>query len=111
MIGNAANVKRFAVTLAVGGRVDSTRVIAAFTRSSVWNMSTFQEKNRSSSAEPRLVIDRTFSSPWTALSESSTGRVMVTSIWSIGITPLSIPMMMRGKSVEGKTEIGMVNAR
>ena len=36
---------------------------------------------------------------------------MVTSIWSIGITPLSTPMRMRGKSVLGKTETGMVNAK
>ena len=27
---------------------------------------------------------------------------MVTSIWSMGITPLSTPMMMRGKLVGGK---------
>ena len=45
MIGNAANVRRFAVSFAVGGSVGCTRASAAFTSSSVWNMSTFQEKN------------------------------------------------------------------
>ena len=37
--------------------------------------------------------------------------VTVTSIWSIGITPLSTPIRMRGKFVSGKTETGSVNAR
>src|SRR5215472_12680229 len=44
------------------------------------------------------------------LAASSSGRVMVTSIWSMGITPLSMPMTMRGKSVDGKTATGMVVA-
>src|SRR5690348_4031055 len=74
-------------------------------------MSTRQLKYRSISAEPRLVMDCTFSIPRTPDTASSTGRVMVTSIWSMGITPLSTPMMMRGKSVEGKTEVGMLKPR
>ena len=57
MIGKAAKVRRFAVILAVGGRVDCARARAAFTSSSVRYMSTFQEKNRSISAVPRLVMD------------------------------------------------------
>ena len=39
------------------------------------------------------------------------GRVMVTIIWSIGMTPLSTAIRMRGKLVAGKTDTGMVNAR
>ena len=74
-------------------------------------MSTFQSKNKSISADPRLVIDRTCRRPGTLFTDSSIGRVIVTIIWSIGITPLSTPIRTRGKSVVGKTEIGMVKAR
>ena len=74
-------------------------------------MFSFQSKKRSISAEPRLVIERTRCSPGTLFTDSSIGRVMVTIIWSMGVTPLSTPMITRGKSVAGKTEIGMVNAR
>ena len=80
MIGKAANVRRLVVILTVGGSSVWTRAIAAFTRSSVWNMSTFQEKNRSISAEPRLVIDRTRSRPCTLFTASSIGRVTMTCI-------------------------------
>ena len=65
MIGKAANVRRLAVTFAVGGSADCTPASAALTSASVWNMSTFHEKNRSISSDPRLVIDCTFSRPCT----------------------------------------------
>ena len=74
-------------------------------------MSTFQLKKRSISAEPRLVLDRTSSSPGTLLTASSSGRVIVTIIWSIGITPLSTARRIRGKFVVGKTATGILNAR
>ena len=45
------------------------------------------------------------------MTASSSGRVIVTIIWSIGITPLSTPISTRGKFVDGNTETGMVNAR
>ena len=80
MIGNAANVRRLAVIFAVAGNSDCTRASAALTRASVWNMSTFQAKNKSTSAVPRLVIDCTFSRPWTLLTASSILRVTVTCI-------------------------------
>ena len=73
-------------------------------------MSTLQLKNKSTSADPRLVIERTSSRPGTLLTAFSMGRVMVTSIWSIGITPLSTPMMIRGKLVAGNTAIGNVKS-
>src|SRR5216110_3753092 len=111
MMGKLAKVIRLATTVAVGGISGCTREIAAFTYCNVWNMSTFQSKKRSISAEPRLVMERTCCNPGTLLTASSTGRVMVTIIWSIGITPLSTAMRMRGKLVVGKTEIGIVNAR
>ena len=57
-----------------------TRASAAFTYCSVWNMSTFQLKNRFTSAEPRLVIERTCSSPGTLFMASSMGRVTMTCI-------------------------------
>ena len=62
------------------------------------------------SAEPRLVIERTVSSPGTLFTACSMGRVMVTSICSIGMTPLSTPMITRGKFVVGKTATGSWNA-
>ena len=111
MMGKLAKVMRLATTVAVGGNSGCTREIAAFTYCSVWNMSTFQSKNRSISAEPRLVIERTSCNPGTLFTASSSGRVIVTIIWSIGITPLSTAIRMRGKLVAGKTETGMVKAR
>ena len=80
MMGKLAKVRRFATTVAVGGSSGWTREIAAFTYCSVWNMSTFQSKNRSISAEPRLVIERTSCSPGTLFTPSSRRRVMVTII-------------------------------
>ena len=71
---------RFAVSFAVGGSDGCTRASAAFTYSSVWNMSTFQLKNRLTSPEPRLVVEITRSSPGTEFMASSMGRVTVTSI-------------------------------
>src|SRR5258708_6140809 len=111
MIGKAAKVMRLEVILAVGGSVDWTRASAAFTSSSVRYMSTLQEKNRSISAGPRRVMEGMGSRPDTFLPVSSICLVTVTSIWSIGDTPLSTPTTMRGKSVEGNTAMGMDNAR
>jgi len=74
-------------------------------------MSTFQLKYRSISTVPRLVMDFTLSSPGTLFTASSMGRVTVTSIWSMGATPLSAPMSTRGKLVSGKTATGIVKAR
>src|SRR5204862_7973347 len=105
MMGKLAKVIRLATTVAVGGISGCTREIAAFTYCNVWNMSTFQSKKRSISAEPRLVMERTCCNPGTLLTASSTGRVMVNIIWSIGMTPLSTAMRMSGKLVVGKTEI------
>src|SRR5205814_7039528 len=111
MMGKLAKVIRLATTVAVGGISGCTREIAAFTYCRVWNMSTFQSKKRSISAEPRLVFDLTSCSPGTLLTASSIGRVTVTSIWSIGITPLSAAIRILGKLVVGKTATGIVNAR
>src|SRR3954453_8099532 len=111
MMGKLAKVMRFATMVAVGGSSAWTRDMAALTYCNVWNMSSFQLKKRLISAEPRLVVERTLSSPGTLLTASSIGRVTVTIIWSIGMTPLSAAIRMRGKFVVGKTATGMVNAR
>jgi len=66
--------------LAVAGSSGCTRASAALTRCSVWNMSTFHEKNKSISFVPRVVIDCTRSRPWTVFSASSIGLVTVTCI-------------------------------
>src|SRR5215831_13659023 len=110
-MGKLAKVMRCATTEAEGGNSGCTRASSAFTYCSVWNMSTFQLKNRSISAEPRLVIERTSSRPGTVFTASSSGRVMVTIIWSMGITPLSTAIRILGKFVVGNTDTGMVNAR
>src|SRR3954471_20391826 len=110
-MGKAAKVRRLAVTVAVDGSVACIRDNAAFTRVKVWNISTFQFMNKLTSAEPREVSDRTCSRPGTLLTASSMGRVTVTCICSMGITPLSTPMTIRGKSVLGKTETGIRVAR
>ena len=110
-MGKLAKVSRCVWMTAVAGRSVRMCDSAASTSCSVVTMSACQSKNRSISAEPRLVIDRTCCSPGTLLTASSIGRVMVTIIWSMGITPLSTPMTTRGKSVVGKTDTGMVKAR
>src|SRR5207249_10023200 len=109
MMGKLAKVIRLATTVAVGGISGCTREIAAFTYCNVWNMSTFQSKKRSIPAEPRLLMERTCCNPGTLLTASSTGRVMVTISWSIGMTPLSTARGLRGKLEVGKTEIGIGN--
>ncbi len=91
---------------AVEGSVWSTLPRAASVSCSAWYMSVFQSKKRLTSAEPRLVVERTVTRPGTELTASSMGRVIVTSICSTGITPLSMPMTTRGKFVSGKTEMG-----
>ena len=74
-------------------------------------MSSFQVKKRLTSALPLLVVERTVVSPGTELTASSMGLVMRTCICSTGMTPLSMPMTTRGKSVSGKTEMGTRRAR
>ena len=110
-MGKVAKVRRLVVMTAVEGSDCWTRATAALTSWRVWNMSTFQLKKRLTSAEPRLVMERTVARPGTLLTASSMGRVMVTSICSTGITPLSTPMTTRGKLVCGNTEMGMRKAR
>src|SRR5258706_10570099 len=56
-------------------------------------------------------MERTVKSPGTLLTASSIGRVTVTIIWSMGITPLSTAISTRGKFVEGNTDTGIVKAR
>jgi len=68
-------------------------------------MSTFQSKKKIDSADPRLVIDRTFWSPGTLFTASSSGPVIVTIIWSIGITAVvSTPIKTTGGEIR-KPEI------
>ncbi len=105
-MGKVAKVRRLVVILAVAGSVCWTLLRAASTSCRVRNMSTFQSKKRLTSAEPRLVVERTVSRPGTLLTASSMGLVMVTCICSTGMTPLSTPMTTRGKLVSGKTAMG-----
>ena len=80
MIGKVANVSRWVSTLAVVGSSACRRATTASTRCSVSTMSDFQSKKRSTSADPRLVMDCTLINPGTLLTASSMGRVIVTSI-------------------------------
>ena len=110
MIGKLAKSIRLVSILAVGGRLLWIRETAASTNCSVSIMFTFQSKNRSISAEPRLVTERTDCNPGTMLTACSIGRVIVTSICSMGMTPLSTPILMSGKLVVGNTATGSWNA-
>ena len=66
-MGKVAKVRRLVVMRAVAGSVCSTLPSAASTSCSVRNMSTFQSKKRLTSAEPRLVVERTVTRPGTAV--------------------------------------------
>src|SRR5438132_11338129 len=96
MMGKLAKVIRLATTVAVGGISGCTREMAAFTYCNVWNISTFQSKKRSISAEPRLVMERTCCIPVMLLTASSTGLERVTLILSIGIITLSRELILTG---------------
>ncbi len=69
-------------------------------------MSVPQVKKTFTSAEPRPVAERMFTTPGMSFIASSTGRVMVAIISSAGMTPLSIRITTRGKSVCGNTDAG-----
>jgi hypothetical protein len=58
-------------------------------------------------ADPRPVVLRMLIAPGMSFIDSSTGRVTVAIISSPGITPLSIRITTRGKSVCGKTDDGI----
>src|ERR1700722_5254501 len=110
-MGNVAKVNRLVVSFTVGGSDCCTLLNAASTSCSVWYISTLQSKNRLTSADPRLVVERPLTSPGTMLIASSIGLVMVTCICSTGITPLSTPITTRGKFVVGNTDMGIWVAR
>src|SRR6202162_1763542 len=103
-MGNVAKVSLLVVIFTVGGRDCCTLPSAASTSCSVWYMSTPQSKNRLTSADPRLVVERTVTSPGTMFTASSIGLVMVTCICSTGIKPVSTPMTTGGKLGSGNTE-------
>src|SRR6476659_9068879 len=73
-------------------------------------MSTDQLKKTFTSADPRPVTERTFTTPGMSFIASSMGRVTVAIISSPGITPLSIKMTTRGKSACGNTDEDIVSA-
>ena len=62
-MGKVAKVSRLVVIVAVAGSVCSTLLSAASTSCSDWYISTFQSKKRLTSAEPRLVVERTVTRP------------------------------------------------
>src|SRR6185437_12535986 len=62
-IGKLENLRRCTSIFTLGGRDDCARDIAALTRCNVLNMSIFQSKKRSTSALPRLVMERTLCRP------------------------------------------------
>src|SRR5437870_210675 len=73
-------------------------------------MSTDQLKKTFTSADPRPVTERTLTTPGMSFIASSIGLVTVAIISSPGITPLSIKITTRGKSVCGNTDEGIVSA-
>ncbi len=107
IIGNAENVSRQVVVVAVGGNVERICASRPSTYNSDWIMSTCQLKKTLISAEPRPVAERIVTAPGMSFIASSIGRVMVAIISSPGITPLSTRMTTRGKFVCGNTDDGM----
>src|SRR5437016_12103277 len=107
IIGKAEKVMRQTVVVAVVGRVARICDNRLWTCSSEVCMSTDQLKNTFTSADPRLVAERTLVTPGMSFIASSMGRVIVAIIWSAGITPLSIVTATRGKFVCGKIDEGM----
>ena len=67
-------------------------------------------RTRSSRPHPRPVVERMLTVPGMFFIASSTGRVTVAIISSAGMTPLSIRITTRGKSVRGKTDEGILYA-
>ena len=110
MIGNAEKVRRQTWRLAVEGSCPAIWASLPCTNISDWIMSTFQSKKTLISAEPRLVAERIDATPGMSFMASSIGRVIVAIIWSAGMTPLSTRTTTLGKSVCGKTDVGMVKA-
>jgi len=107
MIGNALNVSRHTVVVAVAGNAERSCASRPFTKSSACTISVCQVKNTFTSADPRPVLERTETAPGRSFIASSMGRVTAAIISSAGITPLSTRMTQRGKSVLGKTDDGM----
>ena len=108
---NAANVIRLAVSLAVKEASGCTRASAAFTYCSVWNISTFQLKNRLISAEPRLVIERTVFEARHAVHRFFDGPCDRHLHLIDGRDAVIDADHDRGKFVDGKTATGIVEAR
>jgi hypothetical protein len=110
MMGNAENVRRCTVVVAVAGSVLRIWDSRLSTYSSDCTMSTDHVKNTLTSAEPRPVAERTLTAPGMSFIDSSMGRVIVAIISSAGITPLSMRITTRGKFVCGNTDDGRLNA-
>jgi hypothetical protein len=69
-----------------------------------------QAKLTDKSAEPRLLVDRIFSTPGSARNTCSKGYVTSITILSTGLSPESTVTKIRGKEMFGKSATGNLNA-
>ena len=106
---NVGFITRASMTASLGS-ADRTVAICACTR---WSMRFMSERHAPStviSAEQRLVLDRISPTPGTRWRDSSIGRVTVRSIVSLGCSPLSARMVMRGNVTSGRIDVGRPSA-
>jgi len=88
----------------------TARGVCATSALSIWKPTWGSEsspKVTSISALPRVVVDRTSSTPGMLYALSSNGRVTDASIWSAGKSPLSARIVARRKTISGNTALGM----
>jgi hypothetical protein len=107
IMGKAEKVSRCTANSAVVGSVPRIWARRPSTYNSACTISVDQSKKTSTAADPRPVVERMLAVPGMFFMASSTGRVIVAIISSAGMTPLSIRITTRGKSVRGKTEAGI----
>src|SRR5271168_3357787 len=109
-IGKVPVVKSRVSIWVPSGRRPRTSPSAALSSSKLVVGLTPSEKVTSTSAVPRVVVERTSDTPITPYAASSSGRVMATIICSAGRSPASAMMMARLKVISGNTELGIEKA-
>src|ERR1700730_6255731 len=110
MIGKTVGSIRRVSSWVPGGSCDMIWVMAALTCRVALAMSRPQLKLIEMSAAPRLVVERTSTTPGTRRTAVSTGPVTCISICSAGRSPASSDTTTRGKSTVGKSETGRLKA-
>ncbi len=93
-----------------GGSEGSVCATAASTNVVAATMSVPQEKSTEISTEPRLVVERTLSTPSTWRTARSRGTVTSSSVWSAGRVPALTITRTRGNCTTGNSPFGSCTA-